>query len=1120
MAGNKGPTEAGSVYLGVKLNDEEFLRQISQLSKEASRHLQKQVTEGLKIGPGNFGLDKIRKDMQTMSKELSHLVKDQTGAIDHLSDFLQQRMSEGFKSAIDDSQTKMRQMARTISTVKLPKIKAEHDADSLEALADNLGAQLDHADAKARMAKKEMLGAQEALKEAQNSFMQMSKMAHPGKAQGELLQGFNAEPFNRAIDEATEKYLKLDKAAQDLGLKLQAVVSEQEKLKNSAAEKKMAMGLQQGKEAASAFQKTLKESYSGINLIGREIDKTRSLIGSIKMPKLSENSSETELKQFASNLQYQIGMIDKQRELAKNSFNTIISDMNKAKAQFLQTQQSLFPEKSASELMSGFNVAPFTAALNNAELKMFKLNNVGQQLKSTLIDTNKAQKQMSQGAKALSKNISHVGKSSISAGRGLKKMVRMGMAMFGIRTLLGGVRRLALSVGDSFRRMVADNIGLANSLNGLAAASDQMKGAFAAMAAPLVQTLAPALQTIIDLAIQAFNAMARLIGGLLGFKTVQVAVGSTKQFTQNLGGAAGAAGKARKETEKLKRTLAGFDELEVLKFNNIDDSAGSGGGGGGGIGFDPGVQFAETETFGTKFHDGFKKMLAMISDSKPWKMLSRASVKAFNTIKGSAEKALNRVFESWNNFGPQLIGNLVSLGSKAAEAIAGWASYIWIPFKAGSKAAMIDVAGIIGSELIQIGAEISGLADAFFGPFLDSINLFWDDYGETISNKIYDTWNMISEGLGLVLEGIANVFHETFGGLTEWFGLHGDEIKTLFSETWTTIWGIIEPIWNTMEQIGKEIFGRLAQFFYTISPSIKNVLVNYVDIAWKKIKVIWEAMLFTAQVIFGALKTFWEMWGQNIMNHFAYVWDIIKEKFSVALDFLALTFSLFSNLFSGNWEALWEDVKAIGTRLWDGLTKIFKLKMNIITNILSALGVDVDELIKGVKDVFNGLLSFVKGVFTRDWKRAWQGVISIFEGIWKGVKAIFISPINHIITAMNWFIRQLNRIRIPSFVPIIGGQGFNIPEMSPIALARGGIVEQPTLSLIGEAGKEAVMPLERNTGWIDYLADKLHERGGVGAGDQETHVTIPVYIGEGNLMDVIEVYFDRQGRVRNKPVFS
>ena len=83
-------------------------------------------------------------------------------------------------------------------------------------------------------------------------------------------------------------------------------------------------------------------------------------------------------------------------------------------------------------------------------------------------------------------------------------------------------------------------------------------------------------------------------------------------------------------------------------------------------------------------------------------------------------------------------------------------------------------------------------------------------------------------------------------------------------------------------------------------------------------------------------------------------------------------------------------------------------------------------------------------------------------------------PINLIIDGINGFTAGLNKIKIPEWVPFVGGKGFHIAKIPK--LAKGGIVDRPTYSLIGEAGKEAVVPLENNTGWITQLASKIQEK--------------------------------------------
>lgn len=85
--------------------------------------------------------------------------------------------------------------------------------------------------------------------------------------------------------------------------------------------------------------------------------------------------------------------------------------------------------------------------------------------------------------------------------------------------------------------------------------------------------------------------------------------------------------------------------------------------------------------------------------------------------------------------------------------------------------------------------------------------------------------------------------------------------------------------------------------------------------------------------------------------------------------------------------------------------------------------------------------------------------------------------INKPVEALNRFISKLNSLKI-NIPEVLGGGsiGFNISPFNTVSipqLAKGGIVGKPTLSLIGEAGKEAVVPLENNTGWMEKLAAVL-----------------------------------------------
>ena len=189
----------------------------------------------------------------------------------------------------------------------------------------------------------------------------------------------------------------------------------------------------------------------------------------------------------------------------------------------------------------------------------------------------------------------------------------------------------------------------------------------------------------------------------------------------------------------------------------------------------------------------------------------------------------------------------------------------------------------------------------------------------------------------------------------------------------------------------------------------------------------------------------------------------------------------------------WDFVKAKAIEIWGKIKDIFNSfkewlsgvfekdwskSFGVIGNLLNYLLRDVKNVFGSVRQIFGGIIDFVAGIFTGNWSRAWYGVINIFKGIFGMLSGIAKAPLNGVIGLINMAIDGLNRISftMPDWSPIMPGKhfGVNIPRVP--YLAKGGIVDSATLAVVGEAGKEAVMPLENNTGWITQLADKIASR--------------------------------------------
>ena len=213
--------------------------------------------------------------------------------------------------------------------------------------------------------------------------------------------------------------------------------------------------------------------------------------------------------------------------------------------------------------------------------------------------------------------------------------------------------------------------------------------------------------------------------------------------------------------------------------------------------------------------------------------------------------------------------------------------------------------------------------------------------------------------------------------------------------------------------------------------------------------------------------------------------------------------------------------------VWDNAGDIFNNMVRFIVTVLGNLVAYIGggflvgvlhsfaTVWSGVKDIFWGFIDFITGVFTLDWEKTWEGLKKIVSGVFKAIAGVISIPFNGAIGAINGVIDAINRMKIsiPSWVPFIGGNTYSLNLRKLPYLAEGGVVDRPTLAMIGEQGSEAVVPLENNTGWINALATKINEN--VSSDESETILSnIYAYMQTMNLSPRITI--DDVGKANDK----
>lgn len=175
--------------------------------------------------------------------------------------------------------------------------------------------------------------------------------------------------------------------------------------------------------------------------------------------------------------------------------------------------------------------------------------------------------------------------------------------------------------------------------------------------------------------------------------------------------------------------------------------------------------------------------------------------------------------------------------------------------------------------------------------------------------------------------------------------------------------------------------------------------------------------------------------------------------------------------------------------------------------------------IDALRQIFEGLLLFLTGVFTGDWQQAWQGVQEIFKGVWNGIVSCFEAAVNLIIRGVNRLIEKLNSIRfeVPDWVPGIGGRSWSpgIPTLSEVQLPRlaTGTVVPPNrefLAVLGDNKEEPEIVSPVSAMKETFLA-ALRESGvGNGSGGKVTVVLDGRVLGE-FVIDYINSVTDQTG---------
>ena len=394
------------------------------------------------------------------------------------------------------------------------------------------------------------------------------------------------------------------------------------------------------------------------------------------------------------------------------------------------------------------------------------------------------------------------------------------------------------------------------------------------------------------------------------------------------------------------------------------------------------------------------------------------------------------------------LANMTSQGTPAAQATTQLNSLMAELGKSGTKAQKgleealqgTEYAGQSFQDLMAAGVPLNDVLDLLNESAEANGLTMLDMFGSieagkaalAVSGKNSEAFTKTLDKMNKSTGEVDKAYQKVSGTTKDKFNKMTNQLKN----TMISLFAAVEPIISTalpiLMTLISEIAPLLELLFSAISPIIEAALPIFQSLL--------EALMPILEVLIAVL--------QPIIDLFISLLDPILTVINVAIMPLIDAILLLINM------ALKPVVGVL-----EAVGKVFD-------KVFESAAMAVNTYVEMIKGVLKGLISFIKAVFTGDWKAAWSAVKDIFGSIFNGMKSLFTIPINWIIDGLNLFFKALNKVKIPSWVPKVGGKGFHIDPIKKIELAEGGVVSGETDATVGEysnanVNPEVVAPLDK-----------------------------------------------------------
>ncbi len=334
----------------------------------------------------------------------------------------------------------------------------------------------------------------------------------------------------------------------------------------------------------------------------------------------------------------------------------------------------------------------------------------------------------------------------------------------------------------------------------------------------------------------------------------------------------------------------------------------------------------------------------------------------------------------------------------------------------------------LGADVVTSLAETNDGIDKTYDSMEELQKVKYDDLGavfeglkRAVEVLIIPLGEQLIPLLSQLIQDVMPLIEENLSPIIEMIGGFSEQLIPVVQEMLPLLMEALETLVPSFLQIVQDVLPVLLKLISDIAPLLADIISAILPVIVELFQAILPPLM---KIISAALPPLLDLISA-ILPIFQTVIDLLMPIIDLFIGLLAPIINLINGALVPLVNALSPIVKLISSLL----IPILNMLIGVFEGVFGGIVNIISDRISTITNILNGIIDFIKNVFTGNWKGAWEALVNIFGSIIDGISNIFKAPINFIIDGINGFIGGLNKIKIPDWVPAVGGKGINIPKI-------------------------------------------------------------------------------------------